>query len=117
MTLIEVAVAIAVVGGVLLASASAFSGSLRATANAARITQSAIFLEGALENVSAQNYDNLLAFDDNVIFDGTGADDSDFSVGLTVFLSEVDLIQIQATLTDLRSGRVIGRATTLRSRR
>lgn len=109
--------AIALIGGVLLASASAFSGTLRATSQSARMTQAAVFLESTLENVGAQNYDNLLAFDGNQVFDGLGAGNSEFRVDLSVFLSQVDLIQIQATLTDLDTGRVVGRVTTLRSNR
>ncbi len=117
LTLIEIVVAIAVVGGVLLASASAFSGSLSATSHAARTTQGGIFLEATMENVGAQSYENLLVLDGNQVFDGAGAGNSEFSVQLAVFLNQVDLIQIQATLTDLDTGRVMGRVTTLRSRR
>jgi hypothetical protein len=110
-------VGIAIIGGVLLASASAFSGALKGTDRAARMSQATIFLDATMQNVAAQNYDNLLSLDGNDIFDGNDAGDSEYGIRLGVFLSQVDLVQINATLTDLDSGRVAGRVTTLRSRR
>lgn len=117
LTLIEISVAIAIIGGVLLASASAFTTALRGTDQAARTAQGTIFLDATLQNVAAQNYDNLLSLDGNDIFDATDINDSEYGIRLSVFLSQVDLIQIDAVLTDLQLGRVAGRVTTLRTRR
>ena len=67
--------------------------------------------------MSAQNFENLLAMNGNQFFDQTNAADSNFSVNLTVFTAQPDLLQIQTAMTDLRSNVIVGRVTTFRSRR
>ena len=116
-TLIEVTIAMVIVSTVLMASAGAFTSSLTATDQARRTTQAAIFLETAMEDISAQRYTNLLSLNGNQIFDHTNANDSNYSITLTVFLGEVDLLQVQAVVTDLRANNAMGRLTMLRSRR
>lgn len=117
MTLIEVSVSIVILGAVLLASASAFSSTLKATGQAHRTQGAAVFLESTMENISAQAYANLLSLDGNQLFENNNAGDSNYSVDLDVWLTAVDLLQVRAVLTDLRTGRVLARVTTLRSRR
>lgn len=102
---------------VLMASAGAFSASLSAVDRAGRLTDGAIFLDTVMQDLSAQDYENLLAMNGNQFFDQTNAADSQYSVSLTVFTSQPDLLQVQTVLTDLRSNQVVGRVTTLRSRR
>jgi len=116
-SLIEVAIATAVLGAVLLATAMAFTSTTRATDQARRTTDAAIFLEATLENVSGQPYENLLTLNGNTVFDETDADDSNYSVDIATFLAEVNLVQVTATLNDLETGRVIGRVNTLRANR
>ena len=69
MTLIEVTIAMVIVSTVLMASAGAFTSSLTATDQARRTTQAAIFLETAMEDISAQRYTNLLSLNGNQIFE------------------------------------------------
>lgn len=117
MTLIEVTIALAVVATVLLASAGSFSQSITAVKNARRTSEAGAFLQTVMEDLSAQPYTNLLSFNGNRIYDGAAASSSNYSADLTVFTSSVDLIQVQAVVTDLQSGRELCRIATLRSNR
>ncbi len=117
MTLIEISVSIAIVAAVLLASASSFSTTIKATEQGQRTTEAGIFLETTMENVAAQPYANLLSLDGNLVFDEANAGDSNYSAAISVWLSSVDLLQIRVIITDLRTGRAVARLTTLRSRR
>lgn len=117
MTLLEVAFSLAIVATVLLSVASAFSSSLVATSRAKRMTDGAVFLDTVLVDLSAQPYDNVLALNGNAFFDGPVPDTSEFAVNLSVFTTTVDLLQIDAVLTDLESGRPLARISTLRSRK
>ena len=101
----------------LLASTAAFASSLRAVETARRLDQGTLFLETILEDLSAQPYANLLALNGNQFFNEATLANSPFTVDLTVFLAQVDLLQVEALLTDTRSNRVVGRVTVLRSRR
>lgn len=115
LTLLEVTLAMAVVSVVLLGAAAAFSGNLRAVDQATRMTSGTVLLETVLEDLSAQSFEATLALNGNQFFDGPDAASSEFGVDLTVFQAEVDLLQIRAVLTDLQTGREVGRVTTLRS--
>jgi Tfp pilus assembly protein PilV len=115
--LVEVTIAIAVLVTGLMATARALASSITAVNEAQRTNRAAMFLETVMEDVVAQPYANLLALDGNQLTDATTADTSNFRVGMTVFQAAADLIQVDAVLTDLRSGREVGRVTTLRARR
>ena len=117
LTLLEVTIAMSVVTMVLLGSAGAFSSSLSAVGRAKDLNGAAVFLEMVMEDLSAQNYADLLAFNGNTIYDHTNTSDSEHTVTLSVFLSQVDLIQIDAVARDVDTGKVVGSVTTLRSRR
>lgn len=117
MTLIEVTIALAVVATVLLASAGSFTQSITAVKNARRTSEAGAFLQTVMEDLSAQPYTNLLSFNGNRIYDGPAASSSNYSADLTVFTASVDLIQVQAVVTDLQSGRELCRIATLRSNR
>lgn len=117
MTLLEVVLAIAVATVVLIASAGAFSASVAGVVQARHMGRAATFLETVMEDLSAQAYADLPSFNGNQIFNRTNAADSEFSVTLTVFLTQVNLVQVRATITDLRSGEVLGELVTLRSNR
>ncbi len=116
-TLIEITISAVVVAILMMASVAAFSGSLRGVDESRKLSEGAALLRTAMENVSAQPYANLLALDGTQVFDNTDADDSNHRVGLSAFLSQVDLIQVEARLTDLHTGRVVGRTALLRSAR
>jgi len=117
LTLIEIAISIAVVATIFLVTASAFTSTLRVTEQAHRTTAASIFLEGTLESITTQPYANLLSMNGNQVFDKTNAADSNYRTDITVFLVDVNLLQITAVLTDLRTGRLLGRVNTLRSNR
>jgi len=117
MTLIEVTISLAIVSVLLLAALSAFGSSIRASSSARGTTDASIFLEATLENLAAQSFEGVLAMNGNRFFDGDDEDDSSYAVDLTTFQAAVDLLQIETTLVDLRTGRTIGRLATLRGRR
>jgi type II secretory pathway pseudopilin PulG len=117
MTLIEITISIAVMATIFLVTASAFTSTLRATEQARRTTSASIFLEATLESVSAQPYQNLLSLNGNQVFDVNDAGDSNYRTDISAFLADVNLIQVTTVLTDLRSGRVLGRVNTLRANR
>lgn len=117
LTLVEACLATLVVAIVMLISTNAISASMKAVGQARTNTRAAIFLETVMEDVSAQPYENLLALNGNQIIDEDDLASSHYSVDLTVFLAEVDLLQVDAVLTDLRTNKPMGRLTTLRSNR
>jgi prepilin-type N-terminal cleavage/methylation domain-containing protein len=117
LTLLEVSIALLIVCSVLTASASAFLTNISAVSSAQRRSRATLFLETVLEDLSAQDYDNLAAFDGNQVFDQATLARSNYTVDLTVFLAAVDLMQVRAVLTDRRTNLEVGRVTTLRSRR
>ena len=115
-TLLEVTIAIIVIATVLLTSAGAFTTSLRGVNRAQLQSRGAVFLQTVMEDVGAQPYANLSAFNGNRIYDKATATTSNFSVDLTVFVAAVDLQQVRAVLTDLRTQRVLARVSTVRTR-
>lgn len=117
LTLIEVTVACSVVATVLLAAASGFTGSLKSVGQSKSISRASVYLESVMEDLSALDYDALLAKNGAQYFDHTNALDSKFSVSLVVFPAQLDLLQLRATLTDLQTGDTLGTLTTQRSRR
>ena len=117
MTVIEVTIALTIVCTILVAAAGGFWTSISAVKTAQKTSRATVFLETVMEDLSAQPYDSLLAFNGNRIYDQAAAANASYSVDLTVFLAAVDLEQIQAILTDLRTNREVARLTTLRSRR
>jgi hypothetical protein len=116
-TIVEVTLALAIVTTVLTASAGAFMSNLSTARTAQRISRATLFLETVMQDLSAQVYDDLPAFNGNRFFDGASEAASDYSITLAVFAAGIDLLQIQAVLTDLRSDRELGRLTTYRSAR
>ena len=117
LTVVELTISMMIVVTFLMATAGAFSTSMKTTEQARRTTSAAVFLETTMEDLSAQPYENLLALNGNQIFDVTDATDSNYRIDLTVFLAEVNLLQVRAVVTDLRRGREIGRLTSLRANR
>jgi prepilin-type N-terminal cleavage/methylation domain-containing protein len=117
MTLIEVSISMAVVAILMLAAVSAFTSNVRAVGGAATTTEASIFLEATLENLSAMGVDELLAMNGNRFFDGVDKEHSSYAIDLTVFTAAVNLVQLEASVVDLRTERAIGQVTTLRARR
>jgi Tfp pilus assembly protein PilV len=115
--LVEVTIAIALLVTGLMATARALASSITAVNEAQRMNRAAMFLETVMEDVVAQPYANLWALDGNQLTDATTADTSNFTVSMTVFQAAANLFQVDAVLRDLRSGREVGRVTTLRARR
>lgn len=117
LTVLEITITLTIVTTVLMAAAGALLSSLSAVSNSARMSRATVFLETVMEDLSAQSYDNLLAFNGNTIYDQTTAANSSYSATLSVFTVQVNLRQVDVVLTDMRGNREIGRVTTLRSSR
>ena len=116
-TVLEVTIAMAITSTVLLASAASFLSSMSAVHSAERTSRGAVFAETVMEDLDAQPYANLLAFNGNRIYDQATAGASHFAADLTVFTTSVNLLQLRAAVTDLRTGRELVRLTTLRALR
>jgi Tfp pilus assembly protein PilV len=117
LTVLEVTIAFTIVSTVLLASAGAFTSTINATRSAQSRSRGTVFLDTVMEDMSAQSYSGLLAFNGNKVYDGPTVARSNYSVDITSFLGAVDLIQVQGVLKELRTNREIGRVTSLRTNR
>jgi len=115
--MLEVAISMLIVATVLLASAQTFGSTLKASGQAQRTTSAAVFLETAMEDVGAQPFASVLTLNGETLFDGADQGSSHYAIHLEVFLVEPNLLQIDAELFDLTSGRVLGRLASQRSRR
>jgi hypothetical protein len=114
---LEITITLTIVTTVLMAAAGALLSSLSSVSNAARTSRATVFLETVMEDLSAQPYANLLAFNGNTIYDQAAAANSNFSCNLTVFTVAVNLVQLDVVLRDTRGNREVGRVTTLRCSR
>jgi Tfp pilus assembly protein PilV len=114
---LEVTIAMSITATILLASAAAFLSSIATVKSAERTSRGAIFAETVMEDLAAQPYANLLTFNGNRIYDDATVARAHYAVDLTVFTAAIDLIQLRAVLTDLRTGRELARMTTLRTNR
>ena len=117
LTLVEVCLTMGIVATVLLTAAGAFQSSLRAVESSNHRTSGAVFLETVMQNLSGQDFGGLLALNGNQFFDQTNAADSQYTVNLSTFLVDPDLMQIEATLFDVRTNRELGRVVSMRSER
>ncbi|MCB9916752.1 MAG: hypothetical protein H6828_16650 [Planctomycetes bacterium] len=117
LTLLEVTLAMGVLSVLLMGITAGFSIDLGSLGRAKRLTAGTALLQTVVEDLSAQSYDNLLALNGDQFFDGADADSSEYSVTLATFEADVDLLQVRAVLTDLDTGRELGRIVTQRSRR
>lgn len=117
LTLLELSIAMAVLAVVLSGVAMGLGASLKAVEGARRVTGGTAYLESVMQNVAAQPYANLLPMNGNQFFDQPLPANSNFRVDLTVFNVDIDLVQIDAQLVDLRSGRPVGTVTTQRCSR
>ncbi len=117
LTVLEITITLTIVSTVLMAAAGALLSSLSAVSSAARTSRATVFLETVMEDLAAQPFDNLLAFNGDTIFDQVTAANSNYSCNLTVFTAAVDLCQVDVVLRDMRGNRELGRVTTLRCSR
>lgn len=117
LSIVEVMITLVIVGTVLAGVSGAFLANFSSMRTADGISSGTVFLETVMESLSAQDYADLPVFHGDRIFDAVDEEHSRFAVELTVFESEVDLLQIRAVLRDLDSGRELGRLTTFRSAR
>lgn len=117
LSIVEVTIALLITGTVLAGTSGAFLSNFAAARTADALTEGSLFLESVLENLAAQSYDDLPAFHGNLLFDGEALERSRFTVRLSVFESEVGLLQIDAILSEARNGKEYGRVTTYRSQR
>lgn len=114
LTLLEITIAMSVIVTVLIASAGAFGSSVK-TVNSARLTSRAsVFVETVMEDLSAQDYDNLLTFNGNDVFDNATAARSELGARITVTQAAVGIRRIDVIVRELRTNQVLGRVATLR---
>lgn len=99
----------------LLASAGAFASSIDNVESSKKITEAAVFAETILEDISAQEFEDLLNLDGNEFYDAGDEDSSSYAAEVTVFQAAVGLRQIRLVIRDIQSGRELGRLTTQRS--
>ena len=97
--------------------AMGMGASLKAVNSARRVTGGSQYLASVMQNLAAQPYANLLAMNGNQLFDQATLADSNFTVDIVAFETEIDLLQLEATLNDRRTGRELGTITTLRTKR
>jgi Tfp pilus assembly protein PilV len=117
LSVIEVVIAISIVSTVLMATAGALVSSIHATHDAQRIGQAAVFLETVMQDLAAQSYEDVTAFNGNHVLDGESITSSSFAADVTVFNASVGLRQVEVVVTDLRTNAIVGRAATLRAKR
>jgi prepilin-type N-terminal cleavage/methylation domain-containing protein len=116
-TVLEVAIALLIVSTVLVSLTGAFLNTAQAVQSAKGVSRATVFLQSVMDGLEAQSYDALPSFHGNRIFNRDTQQVSNWSVDLAVFPAGIDLEQLDATLVDLRTGRVLARISTLRSRR
>lgn len=116
-TIIEVMVSSFIVAILFLAMTGAFSSNLMSMTVSKKMTQASMFLETTMESLSAQDYDSLLTMNGNRFFDQVTAAGSNYAVDLAVFTTGIELLQIRASLVDLRNNQEMARVITHRSRR
>lgn len=117
LTLLEMSIAMAILAVVLAGVAMGMGASLKAVNSARRVTGGSQYLASVMQNLAAQPYANLLAMNGNQLFDQATLADSNFTVDIVAFETEIDLLQLEATLNDRRTGRELGTITTLRTKR
>jgi hypothetical protein len=111
---LEITITLTIVTTVLMAAAGALLSSLSAVSSAQRMSRATVFLETVMEDLSAQSYDNLLAFNGNTVYDQTTAAQSNYQATISVFTAAVNLRQVEVVLVDRHGNREVGRVTTLR---
>lgn len=117
LSLLEITIAMAVVMTVMLGAAGAFGSSVRAVSAARKTTRASVFLETVMEDLSAQAYGDLQAFDGNRLYEGANQATSAFAVDLSVTQVAVGLRRVDAIITDLQTGRELGHVASLRAER
>jgi Tfp pilus assembly protein PilV len=117
MTLLEVMVTLALLTTGLLAAAGSFSTSLSSSKSAQRQSEATVFLATVMENLGAQQYGGLLAFNGDQLFDGSDLAHSRYIADLAVFQADLGLMQINVTVRDRDSGAEVTRLVMLRAER
>ncbi|MEZ5975389.1 MAG: prepilin-type N-terminal cleavage/methylation domain-containing protein [Planctomycetota bacterium] len=115
LSLVEIMVAVGITTVLLMATAATYFGNMKAVAQARSLTEATIFLETVREDLLAQPYGNLLAMNGNSLFNRETPAKSRYRADLTVFESEVGLLQVRLQLVDLQSGAELGKVVTVRS--
>jgi prepilin-type N-terminal cleavage/methylation domain-containing protein len=112
-TLLEVALALLVLAALLLALTRSSAGAPSGKDSSGGTG----LVHKVMLDLEAQPYDTLAAFNGRRFLDGDAPQRSSWAVDLAVFQAGVDLLQVDATLTELESGHAVAQLCTLRSRR
>jgi prepilin-type N-terminal cleavage/methylation domain-containing protein len=113
LTLLEVLVALLLLAALLFALTRSASRA-QAGKDPSRGTG---LVHSVMLDLEAQPYDALVSFNGRRFLDGDAPQRSSWAVDLAVFQAGVDLVQVDATLTELESGHAVAQLCTLRSRR
>jgi len=116
-TVLEVGIALLILSTVLISLTGSFLPKAQVSQPAKDTSPAALFLQSVMEDLAKQPYDALPSFNGNRILDQETQKRSRWSVSLSVFQAGVDLEQVDATLVDLHTARVLAHLSTLRSRR
>jgi len=116
-TVLEVVIAVLILSLVLVTLTNSFLTKPQVSHTGSETSRPALFLQSVMEDLAKQPYDALPRFNGNRILDQDTQQRSNWSLNLSVFQAGVDLLQVDATLVDLHSSRVLANLSTLRSRR
>ncbi len=116
-TLIEIALAAAILTFALVGVASAFGSNASAVGEARGLTKATQFLEEIFDSVVAQSFDDVDSLNGNVLFDRLPSSQARYRIRVTVSQMSVDLKQVRLVLLDNRTGNQITKLVTYRSRR
>ena len=113
LTLLEVAVALLVAAAMLFALMRPAPGAPPGKDPSAGTG----LVHRVMLDVAGQPYDALATMNGRRILDRDAPQRASWAVDLAVFQAGVDLVQVDATLTELESGQAVAQLCTLRSRR
>ncbi len=115
--LIEVALAMVLLGVSLTAVAGVLGSSLTTSSQSKQLNHGARFLEAVLSSLDEQSNDALLAMNGNVFYDHATAAQSAHRVDLTATRSGVDGVDVVLVLRRLATGDEVARVGTYRTSR
>ncbi len=117
MTLTEVAISTAIIGTTLVATTGSFLSSISATSHAKHQSEAMVFMQTVMEDLSAQPFANLAAFNGDRVFNNGTEARSRMVADITVFAAAAGLQQVTVVVRDLNIGTEYGRVATLRADR
>ena len=116
-TLLEVALAGAILTFSLMGVASAFGTNANAVGSARGLTKGTKFVEEVYDSINATRFDNLLSLNGNVAHSHADPTRARWRSHISVAQQSPDLMQVRLVLMDHKSGHEVTRMVTYRARR